>query len=385
LNAVNLSTDRCIYVWRNSQRKLIGLCSTHVDDLKLAGEEHFVSTLLATLERSFGKLKIQHGSFEHCGILHQLQPDKSYHLTQDHFVSRMQPTDLTGIDKTNLTTPLNEKQIVLFQSGVGSLAWLIQTRLDIAIYVQALQRSAKSPTVAHMLRLSTVIKWCKRKPVFLKYTKLLTDFFKVLVCSDAAFRREDSSGLAMRGSIIGLAEHHPNDPGGRVNVIDFFSRRQRRVVRSTFGAETNSLADGIEVGRMVAFTLAEFLVPDCTAQSLVGMDESGTLPICLQAITDCKSLFDSLKAEDVQVPSEQSLIMLLLQLKEGLRTGTIHSIVWCDTRDMIADGLNKGCIARAALLQFSMTALWQLHHPFAIHVEPTKVVIRSSHDQARDS
>ena len=154
------------------------------------------------------------------------------------------------------------------------------------------------------------------------------------------------------------------------------------MVRSTFGAEPNAAADGIEVARLVAYTLAEIVIPGCTAQSLIHMDESGSLPFCIQLVTDCKSLFDSLRCEETVIPTEQSLIMLLLQLKESMRSGTIKTIVWADTRDLIADGLTKGSIARAALLAFSMTSLWQLKHTFEIFTEPVHVPIISSAENA---
>ena len=89
-------------------------------------------------------------------------------------------------------------------------------------------------------------------------------------------------------------------------------------------------------------------------------------------------LFDSLRCEETVIPTEQSLIMLLLQLKEAMVTGTIKTIVWADTRDLIADGLTKGSIARAALLAFSMTSLWQLKHTYEIFTEPINRPIVSS-------
>ena len=154
----------------------------------------------------------------------------------------------------------------------------MQTRQDVAVYIQALQRNAKKPCVSRMLRLCCVIRWCKHRPCFLRYCFLSTEFFKVLCCNDAAFRREDSTGLAMRGSIIAWAEDRFPDPSCLCNTIDFFSRKQRRVVRSTFGAELNAAANGIEVARLVAYTLAEIVIPGCAAQSLIHLDESGSLP-----------------------------------------------------------------------------------------------------------
>jgi hypothetical protein len=74
--------------------------------------------------------------------------------------------------------------------------------------------------------------------------------------------------------------------------------------------------------------------------------------------------------------------MLLLQLKESMKTGTIKTIVWADTRDLISDGLTKGTIARADLLAFSMTSLWKLKQTWEIFAEPVKVTIVKSRDDA---
>ena len=106
------------------------------------------------------------------------------------------------------------------------------------------------------------------------------------------------------------------------------------------------------------------------------------MPIRMAAITDCKSLYDALKAEETQVPTESSLIMILLQLKELLRVGTMSSLVWCDTRDMVADALNKGTIARHAIMQLALLGVWELKHEFIIHTEPYHTPIVSSKEDA---
>ena len=95
-----------------------------------------------------------------------------------------------------------------------------QTRMDTPIYIQALQRASKSPTIAHVVRLNLVCRWMKRKPSSLLYARI-PGVLKVLVISDAAFRREDLSGLAMRGGIVCIAETRADDPGGRIQVMDF--------------------------------------------------------------------------------------------------------------------------------------------------------------------
>jgi hypothetical protein len=126
--------------------------------------------------------------------------------------------------------------------------------------------------------------------------------------------------------------------------------------------------------------MAEIIRPDCTAAVLTRLDETGQLPLRMQLVIDCRSLFDSLKMDETQVPREASLFMLLLQLKESLRTGSLESIVWCDTRDMVADGLNKGIIARKDLINYSTTGNWILQHPFQIFREKLKVPVASVQD-----
>jgi hypothetical protein len=381
LQAESLSTDAAVYIWRTPDNKLDAICSAHVDDLKLAGNSARIDALLKALAGMFGELTICRDSFEHCGILHELQQDGSYRLHQTHFAERLTLMDLSQIPTHQSKQLLTEEQRTAYMSGLGSLAWLVQTRMDVAIYIQALQRAAKSPTVAHLLRLNCVIKWARRKPCFLTYRKLQTERMKVLVCTDAAFRREDTTGLAMRGGFIALAEDCSDTIGGGCNVLEFYSRRQRRVVRSTFGAELNSLADGLEVGKMMAFTLAEIIIPQSTAASLVRLEETGCLPIPLHAVTDCKSLLDALRVDETQVPTEASLIMILCQVKELLRTGTLASLSWVDTRDMAADGLNKGSVSRAALRKLSMTAEWVLQFAVVTHQEKLKIAIPAQLEQ----
>jgi hypothetical protein len=80
------------------------------------------------------------------------------------------------------------------------------------------------------------VKWVKRKKCPLRYAKLQAPY-RIVVISDSAFRKEDKTGLAMRGAIIGIAEKHEKHPGGKLHVIEFYARKQRRVVRSTFSAE----------------------------------------------------------------------------------------------------------------------------------------------------
>ena len=120
---------------------------------------------------------------------------------------------------------------------------------------------------------------------------------------------------------------------------------------------------------MLSLTLASILLPRATPKALSLLEDAGRLPIWVELATDCRSVFDSLAAAELKVPSEGSLVLLLHQLKEGLRSFNLRRIWWVDTTDMTADGLTKGAIARTALLQLSNGGKYNCLKPCKLHKE----------------
>ena len=356
-----LHTDASLYVW------FIGGClqmvlSTHVDDLKGGGEQETVRKVQKSLEQNFGALKIQESSFEHCGIQHLQSSDcKTIRIHQNHYVEQLQAMDITAVALGSHDADLSLSHIADYQSLLGGLSWTVQTRMDVAIYVCSLQRAAKKPKVEHAVRLNKVLKWCRRKEAFITY-KQLEPPCRLLSISDSAFRKEDKTGLAMRGAIIAVAS--AKDPGlsGLMHVIEYYARKQRRVTRSTYSAELNAASDAYEFAKLIALTLAELVQPCPQASMLTSMEENGSLPIAVHLIIDARSVFDSLRAEEIRPPTEISLVMMLCQLKEAMLTHTLKGLHWVDTHDMLADGLNKGACSRESLVKFGQTGEWNLLH-----------------------
>jgi hypothetical protein len=99
------------------------------------------------------------------------------------------------------------------------------------------------------------------------------------------------------------------------------------------------------------------------------LEDTASLPLAMEVCTDCRSVFDSLSAQDLKTPSESSLVLILHVLKELLCSHVIGKITWIDTRDMLSDGLTKGAVSRLALMQMSNTGVWQLQHAVMSHVE----------------
>ena len=65
------------------------LLSTHVDDLKVTGQKEVIDQLAKYLELCFGKLKVHHNTFEHCGIMHEQDPVTfTITLSQNHYTKQ---------------------------------------------------------------------------------------------------------------------------------------------------------------------------------------------------------------------------------------------------------------------------------------------------------
>ena len=382
-----LMADSALYVWHKDD-DLVCICSTHVDDLKLAGEKSFVTSLLKALEKELGTLKVQNcfkSSFEHCGIIHSQDASFAVTIHQNHYCLQLRPANVCDIDVSRPLVPLTIVQVAVYLSLLGALSWLSQTRADIAIYVQALQRNAKSPRVEHLLRLNKVCKWVKRKPSSIRYEKLELPV-KALAISDSAFRKEDRSGLAMRGAFVAIAEQKSVTPGGKFHIIEFYSRKQRRITRSTYSAELHALIDSIETAKLITHAMTEIMsAKPLSPSQLIQAEETGNLCFDIEAVVDAKSVFDSLCPADTKNPTEGSLIFILLQIRELLCSGTLHRLWWVDTRDMLADGLNKGCVTRESILSACRTGCWKLLHNAIGHSEKKNVTIVSSHADVVDN
>ena len=68
------------------------------------------------------------------------------------------------------------------------------------------------------------------------------------------------------------------------------------------------------------------------------------------------------------MPLESSIIAILLVARETIQTGRVRGLFWCDTRDMLVDGMNKGSISRKALVDCMKTGIWTVSHPPVRHV-----------------
>ncbi|CAK0801215.1 unnamed protein product, partial [Prorocentrum cordatum] len=301
------SLDGCIWVWFKDGN-LHRLLSTHIDDLKGAGTPEWRARLFGQLKSKFGKIAVQEREFEHCGIQYKQLDDGSITITQDHYIKELKPIPLTAEQKSSPD--------------------------DVA-----------APTIMDVINLNRVLKWVKRKPCVIRFEKLLPPL-RVLVISDSAFKRENGESMARRGHILALAEKQGDNPGGRAHWLEAVSKRHRRVTRSTFAAEINGLADAIEPGKVIAMQCSEVINGTATARQMASDASQGSWPVRMEAVIDADSVFKSVTAEDVKLPLEESLISIVISVREQFSLCLLERLWWCSAVDMLAGAMTKGACAR---------------------------------------
>ena len=136
-----------------------------------------------------------------------------------------------------------------------------------------------------------------------------------------------------------------------------------RVTRSTYGAELHGLADSMEATRIIACAYTELYRGAKTFDQLCKIENEGGYHYPVEACLDAKSVYDSIVHSDLKTPQEKSLINILGQMREHMSYRRIRRLWWIDTRDMLADGLNKGAISRRALLTALTKGTWLVEHP----------------------
>jgi hypothetical protein len=172
--------------------------------------------------------------------------------------------------------------------------------------------------------------------------------------SDAAFKKEEEKGHSLKGCIYmrapgSTAEFFHKD--SLVHLLEYLCKAIRHVTRSTFSSELHAACDTADLAILICLMLHEIAHgPVTKAQARAMRDEGGYgIPMTLEI--DAMSVFAAITATYIKHPAEKGLLSHVQFIRELLDCGIVSSLIWIDTRDMIADGLTKGSIDRDMLHQ----------------------------------
>ncbi|KAB7495084.1 hypothetical protein Anas_10552 [Armadillidium nasatum] len=157
----------------------------------------------------------------------------------------------------------------------------------------------------------------KREEIQMKIPKLKGGRMRLEVYSDASFGNV-SEGRTQIGYCIRM-----KDMAGNCCPLLWKSKVAKRVVRSTLSAETLSMVEAIEWGEYIKYLWEE----------LTNKNTSDNIDII--AMTDCKSLRDSIKS--TKGVKNRILRIELANLKEKMENKIIKSVEWVNSRLQLAD------------------------------------------------
>lgn len=183
--------------------------------------------------------------------------------------------------------------------------------------------------------------------------------------SDSSFKGDQDDALAMRSGLIVLGNKDgPTIGDNQIQIIDFVSKKQSRICRSTYTAELYSALDLMALGNVINLALTEILTGTKTASELANIQEHGKHAIKADLVLDAKSVYDSVCSSEVKSTSDKLMLIHALKLKELLTLGIANRLLWIDTRDMISDALNKGVISREEIRRACSHGVWRICQTF---------------------
>ena len=347
--------DPCLFFVR-AQGRLCGLIAVHVDDLQIAHSKD-CGGILTAIQELFPVADWENMPYTFVGCDYEQDGD-DIRVTQGKYVRRrVEPFPIQrGLTNEDIGHAERKDNM----SAIGSVGWLAaQTRPDLACAVSYAQKRQQNPDVDALRATARMVREAKRHPdAGIRVRPLNPDNLCIVVYHDAGWanaqdgtpvegeptRDEIDNGTvySQLGQLVFLTEKGIFD-GHEVpsNLVEWRSHTCKRICRSTFAAETMSCAEGVELAAAFRGMLQEVLYPDC---------ELLEARIPVMAVTDCKSLFDTIHREGGKAPAEKRLILDLASLRQffdnerrpgGACDAWRAPLRWVPTEEMLADCLTK--------------------------------------------
>ena len=347
----------------------------HVDDVKMAGPKEQIEALVKHLSQTFGKLTTEWHNFTFCGIRHVQDPDsKEITLDQTSFLAAIkpmsQPEVMTGQSENQMPESLQRH----FLSLLMTVAYAVQSRPDIAVYIAALQKESKTATFAAARRLNKVLLWAQKNPKKITYHQLDEYPDCLALVSDSAFKAREDDGLSMRGMIaLRTTSRLLLETGNlKCHLLHTVSKTQRHVTRSTFASELFAATDSMDYGLIQILSLEELLVGSLTWERAreLQQNDPNKMNTKMALIVDARSVTLAITAPVLKAPAENSALVSVAWLRNHLRNRVLDFLLWADTRVMISDGLTKGSINRESI-HAVMDGIWNIHTPLILEEPKT--------------
>ena len=317
-------TDFALFSYR-VDGNIEGVLVSHVDDLLYTGTTRFHQDVFARIKDKFKFGKVSQNRFQYCGSIIELdKAEKRIRITQEHYAQGI------TLPKLSVKRPsedfLDKQDFDAFRSALGQLNWLVvMTRPDLSLGTNLLAQIMQNPSYADYSKLLKLVKTARHYAhIGLEFVPLGRDSQRYIVAfSDASHANQRNEGkyTSQTGTLLYLATLDENDMW-TANLIDWSSKKQKRIVRSTLAAECLGACDTLDRAISLRDTYANL--------------HGESLPILL--VVYCKSLETT--ASMSTTVTEKRLQIDIGSIRELIERGEVQ-IIHVPTGDMIADCLTK--------------------------------------------
>ena len=203
-----------------------------------------------------------------------------------------------------------------------------QTRPDIAYNVLELSIVAHKPTVETIAKINKTVSAINSRSVEINYNKLSSDKWTITVFSDVSLRGLPGKVHSAMGYLILLSEGYTPNVSSRCCVLSWKACKIKRIVTSTYDAETIALELGLEEAIVIK---DQILKMTCFSENLIE----------IEGFVNCKDTYEAI-ISNKQFPKGSCLASLeIAKIKEMVEKKQIQRVNWVDTSHQLADILTK--------------------------------------------
>ncbi|OLQ11876.1 Copia protein [Symbiodinium microadriaticum] len=265
--------DPCIFMLRmwKEDRFLgapVAYVGCHVDDLLVAAPVSFKDKIESGLSGVFPIDSWEQGEFEFLGSQVRVGEETVEIMQEKYASTRLFHLDIPTGAKDDEAA--DDELVSDNRSLIGALSWMAaQSRPDLTCAVSMAQQLQKAPSIGDLrFTNATASKATQFKERGLVFHPVDPDFYVLTPEDDAAGLQKEgpyanktdyrkakkgSSKVASQlGVLVVFADRGAlNSEPGSYSIADWKSRAGQRVCRSTFGAETQACAEGLETGQYI--------------------------------------------------------------------------------------------------------------------------------------
>ena len=366
--------DPAVFMLRDPKGILVGAMVVHVDDLMFCHDGSEMGKRVAEkLAKRFPFGTWDRVAEKPCGVTYcgkeiRLQSEAGREqvvLSQDGFIDgRLEEMEVSRERRRRPEMYATEEERGNFRSVVGSLQWLAtQSRPDLAFETNQLQKRIADLRVADLIRANKAVKEAKLHRMRIVFEDLGRDA-ELVVYSDAGLyssvgveisEQEANDVLqssfdkrlvySQKGGVVGFVKRGSTETKStpnHINILDWRSSTNKRVIESSFAAETHAALMAMRMGHFCQVLTSELRFGSDVVGSVE--DDGWDDLVSMTLVTDCKSIYDTVHKDGQHISDKANVVhaVLLRQMLSTRRAQCKTKLLWVRTRHQIADGLTKG-------------------------------------------